>query len=110
MRPSLPSRPEPAAGAILAEPADTVGPMSIGVGIFLFVVGAVLTFALNVTLDWINLDLVGYLFMGAGIVVVIIGLVLMMRRRTSVVTERSAVDANSGERVTERATKTDPLA
>jgi O-antigen ligase len=84
--------------------------MSIGVGIFLFVVGAVLTFALNMSLDWINLDLVGYLFMGAGIVVVIIGLIMLMRRRTSVVTQRSAVDATSGERVTERATKTDPLA
>jgi O-antigen ligase len=84
--------------------------MSIGVGIFLFVVGAVLTFALNVELGWIDLDLVGYLFMGAGIVVVIIGLIMLMRRRTSVVTERSAVDSTSGERVTERATKTDPLA
>ncbi len=84
--------------------------MSIGVGIFLFVVGAVLTFALNVELGWVNLDLVGYLMMGAGIVVVIIGLVMMMRRRTSLVTERHAVDSSTGERVTERATKTDPLA
>ena len=84
--------------------------MSIGVGIFLFVVGAVLTFALNVSLDWINLDLVGYLFMGAGIVVVIIGLIMLMRRRSSVVTEHTNVDAASGERITERASKTDPLA
>lgn len=84
--------------------------MSIGLGIFLFVVGAVLTFALNISVDWINLDLVGYLFMGAGIVIVIIGLILMMRRRSSVITERSAVDSTSGERVTERATETDPLA
>lgn len=84
--------------------------MSIGVGIFLFVVGAVLTFALNLTVDWINLDLVGYLFMGAGIVVVIIGLVLVMRRRSSVVTERSAVDSRNGEHITERSTKSDPLA
>ena len=84
--------------------------MSIGVGIFLFVVGAVLTFALNVSLDWINLDLVGYLFMGAGIVVVIIGLVLLMRRRSSVVTQHTSVDPASGEAVTERASKIDPLA
>jgi len=84
--------------------------MSIGVGIFLFVVGAVLTFALNVSLDWINLDLVGYLFMGAGIVVVIIGLVLLMRRRSSVITEHTDVDPASGSRTTERASKVDPLA
>ena len=76
----------------------------------MFVVGAVLTFALNVSVDWINLDLVGYLFMGAGIVVVIIGLIMVMRRRTSVVTEHTAVDATSGESITERATKVDPLA
>ena len=107
---SLPRQASGAGGAILAKPGDTVGDMSIGVGIFLFVVGAVLTFALNVSLDWIDLDLVGYLFMGAGIVVVIIGLIMLMRRRSSVVTERSAVDSASGERVTERASKIDPLA
>ncbi len=91
------------------EPGDTVGLMSIGVGIFLFVVGAILTFALNVELGWINLDLVGYLMMGAGIVVVIIGLVLLMRRRQAITTERSGVNA-AGERVTQRASETDPLA
>ena len=36
-----------------------VGAMSIGTGIFLFVVGAILRFALNVQLSWINLQLVG---------------------------------------------------
>jgi hypothetical protein len=106
---SLPSRPESAVGDILAKPGDTVGFMSIGVGIFLFVVGAVLTFALNVELGWINLDLVGYLMMGAGIVVVIIGLVLLMRRRQSITTERSGINA-AGEKVTQRASETDPLA
>jgi hypothetical protein len=106
---SLPSWPQTAVGEILAKPGDTVGIMSIGVGIFLFVVGAILTFALNVELGWINLDLVGYLMMGAGVVVVIIGLVLLMRRRQSVTTERSGVNA-AGERVTQRASETDPLA
>ena len=84
--------------------------MSIGVGIFLFVVGAVLTFALNVELGWINLDLVGYLLMGAGIVVVIIGLVLLMRRRSRSSTERSARRRQRASASRERATKTDPLA
>jgi hypothetical protein len=106
---SLSPRSESTDGEILAKPGDTVGFMSIGVGIFLFVVGAVLTFALNVELGWINLDLVGYLMMGAGIVVVIIGLVLLMRRRQSITTERSGMNA-AGERVTQRASETDPLA
>ena len=60
-------------------------------------------------LGWINLDLVGYLMMGAGIVVVIIGLVLLMRRRQSITTERSGINA-AGETVTQRASETDPLA
>tara|TARA_Y100000814_G_scaffold182280_1_gene133251 strand:+ start:13079 stop:13294 length:216 start_codon:yes stop_codon:yes gene_type:complete len=59
--------------------------LSIGFGIFLFVVGAVLAFALNVGLDWIDLTLVGYLLMGAGAVTTIIGIVLFSRRRTTVV-------------------------
>jgi hypothetical protein len=107
---SLPPRSITADGAILAKPGDTVGPMSIGVGIFLFVVGAVLTFALNFEVEWINLDLVGYLFMGAGVVVVIIGLIMLMRRRSSVVTQHTAVDPASGSSTTERASKIDPLA
>ncbi|RWZ51011.1 hypothetical protein ELQ90_09435 [Labedella phragmitis] len=84
--------------------------MSIGLGIFLFVVGAILTFALNVTLDWIDLDLVGYLLMGAGAVVTIIGIALLARRRQTVTTERSGVDPVANERVTRRSTESDPLA
>jgi Domain of unknown function (DUF6458) len=92
-----------AVGGILAEPADTVEPRSIGLGIFLFVVGAILTFAVNVSLDWINLDLVGSLLMGAGVVVTIIGLVLLGRSRKAVTTERTVTPA--GETVAERSTK-----
>lgn len=83
--------------------------MSIGLGIFLFVVGAVLTFALNITLDWIDLDLVGYLLMGAGVVITIIGLALLARRRSVTTTQRTGVDPASGERVTRRSTDADPL-
>ena len=83
--------------------------MSIGLGIFLFVVGAILTFALNVQTDWIDLDLVGYLLMGAGIVVTIIGIALLVRRRQSITTVRSDVDPASRTRVEQRATETDPL-
>lgn len=83
--------------------------MSIGLGIFLFVVGAVLTFALNVQVDWIDLDLVGYLLMGAGVIVTIIGIALLVRRRQTVTTVRSDVDPATGARVDQRATETDPL-
>ncbi len=83
--------------------------MSIGLGIFLFVVGAILTFALNVQLDWIDLDFVGYLMMGAGVIVTILGVVLMVRKRQSITTVRTSIDPQTGSRVDERATETDPL-
>jgi hypothetical protein len=79
--------------------------MSIGLGIFLFVVGAILAFAVNVTVDWVNLDLVGYLLMGAGVVITIIGIALLVRRRSAVTTERTVVDPVSGERVAQRSTR-----
>ena len=60
--------------------------MSIGLGIVLFVIGAILAFALNVSVDWIDLQLVGYILMIAGAVVVILGIVLLARRRRSVTT------------------------
>jgi hypothetical protein len=83
--------------------------MSIGVGIFVFVVGAILRFALRVQLSWISLELVGDLLMGAGVVVVIIGIVLLVRKRSSVTTVRTAVDPNTNEQVASRETKVDPL-
>jgi hypothetical protein len=83
--------------------------VSIGLGIFLFVVGAILTFALNLESEFINIDLVGYILMGAGLVTVIIGIALLARRRQSVSTTRSAVDPASGERITQRSSEHDPL-
>ncbi|AYF97123.1 DUF6458 family protein [Protaetiibacter intestinalis] len=83
--------------------------MSIGLGIFLIVVGAILTFALNVDATWIDLDLVGYLLMGAGVVVTLIGIVLLVRKRQTVTTVRTSVDPRTGTRVDQRATESDPL-
>lgn len=83
--------------------------MSIGLGILLIVIGAILTFALNFAVSWINLDLVGYILMGAGIVIVIIGIVLMTRRRRTTVTSRS-VDAAGRERIAEADRRDDPPA
>ncbi|MBX3092068.1 MAG: hypothetical protein KF801_06110 [Cryobacterium sp.] len=79
--------------------------MGIGTGIALFVIGAILTFAINVDVTWANLDLIGYILMGAGFIVFIISLVLVLRKRSSVETVRH-VD-NTGERVTEHETRSD---
>jgi hypothetical protein len=78
--------------------------MSIGTGIVLFVIGAILTFALNLDVGWIDLDLVGYLLMGAGVVVFLIGVILLVRRRQAVTTVQTGVDPASGSTVTERRT------
>jgi hypothetical protein len=83
--------------------------MSIGLGIFLFVVGAILVWALNIQVDWIDIDFVGYLMMGAGALVFILGLVLLTRRRSSVSTTRSGVDPVSGERVVQRERSVDDV-
>jgi hypothetical protein len=92
----------------LFESIESRAAMSLGFGIFLIVVGAILTFALNVTVSWIDLHLVGWILMGAGLVVVIIGIVLIVRRRTSVITNRSGIDPRSGERITETERRDDP--
>ena len=55
--------------------------MSIGAGVALFVIGAILAFAVNVEVEWVDLSLIGYILMAGGAVVFIVGLVLMMRRR-----------------------------
>ncbi|GAA1056858.1 hypothetical protein GCM10017608_11260 [Agromyces luteolus] len=78
--------------------------MSLGLGIVLFAIGAVLAFALNLAVDWINLQMVGYILMAAGAVVIILGIILMARRRSSVSTSRTTVDPATGDRVTRNET------
>lgn len=83
--------------------------MSLGTGIVLFVIGAILAFALNVQVSWIDLHLVGYILMIAGAVGIILGIVLMTRRRRTVATTRTAVDPVNGERVTRRTGESDDI-
>lgn len=83
--------------------------MTIGGGIALLVIGAILAFAVNLENAWIDLDLIGYILMGAGVVVFIIGLVLLARRRQSVSTTRVMADPVSGERVSQHVTEMDDL-
>lgn len=78
--------------------------MSLGLGIVLFAIGAVLAFALNVAVDWINLQMVGYILMIAGAVVIILGIILLARRRSAVSTSRTTVDPATGSRVTRNET------
>ncbi|WP_285042811.1 DUF6458 family protein [Plantibacter sp. LMC-P-059a] len=78
--------------------------MGIGTGIALVVIGAILAFAVNVDVPAVDLTLIGYILMAAGAVVFLISLILVLRHRQVSSTTRSAVDPNSGERVTRRST------
>jgi len=74
--------------------------MSLGLGIVLFAIGAILTWALNVTVDWIDLQMVGIILMVAGAIVIVLGIILLARRRRSIATSQTSVDPASGDRVT----------
>lgn len=74
--------------------------MSIGSGIFLFVLGAILVWALpGVDIPGVDLTMIGYILMGAGVLVTLIGIVLLFRRRSAISTERTSVDPATGNRV-----------
>jgi Domain of unknown function (DUF6458) len=81
--------------------------MSIGTGIGLIVVGAILAFAIRLPNAVVSLPLIGDILMAGGAVVLIIGLVLMVRKRQSITTVTSGVDAN-GRSVDQRRTATTP--
>jgi hypothetical protein len=68
--------------------------MGIGVGIFLIVVGAVLTFAVDATVAGLNLDVVGWILMLAGVGGLVLCLYFWHRRSTTgtVVTEHRGYD------------------
>ena len=72
------------------------------VSIVTLLVGAILAFAVQVSVEWIALTTVGYILMVAGAVMVVIGGVLMARKRSSVTTQRTQVDPANGEQFTRR--------
>ena len=57
--------------------------MYIGVSIFLIAVGAILTFATNVTVSGLDLDVVGVILMVVGALGLIVDLVIWGPRRRS---------------------------
>ena len=60
--------------------------MTMGTGVVLFVIGAILAFAVRVETSFISLSTAGYILMAAGAVVFVIGLALTLRGRRSVTT------------------------
>ena len=63
--------------------------MGIGIGIFLLAVGAVLAFAVHVTVAGVSLVTIGWILMVVGVVGLLLDIALLAPRRRRVVT-RSA--------------------
>lgn len=71
--------------------------MGIGLGIFLIVVGAILAFAVGADAwEVVNLQMVGYICMGAGGLALILGLVYNAQRTNT--THREIVDRRDDPR------------
>lgn len=64
--------------------------MGLGFGILLIVIGAILYFAVNVTVSGVDLQIVGVILMGAGALALILGLIVNAQR------------SNTSHRVVER--------
>jgi hypothetical protein len=61
--------------------------MALGTGIFLLVVGAILAFAVRTDLSGLDLQVVGWICMGAGGLAILLSLVLNDRRANTTHTE-----------------------
>jgi membrane protein implicated in regulation of membrane protease activity len=68
--------------------------MTMGTGVVLFVIGAILAFAVRVQSAFFSLNTAGDILMVAGVVVFLIGLVLAFRGRRSTVTTTAAAPAD----------------
>ncbi len=64
--------------------------MGIGGGIFLIVVGAILAFAVSDAVSGVDLAMIGYICMGAGVLALVISLVLNAQRTNT--THREVVE------------------
>lgn len=84
--------------------------MSIGGGIFLLVVGAILAFALDFTVVGIDIQLIGYILMVAGFLVLVLGIVLRLRPRRAETTVVTDIDPVTGERTVRRVDEDDTRA
>ncbi|AEI13573.1 MULTISPECIES: DUF6458 family protein [Cellulomonas] len=57
--------------------------MGIGGGIALLVIGAILSFAVSDAIEGVNLEMIGYICMGAGALMLILALILNAQRRNT---------------------------
>ena len=69
--------------------------MGIGFSIFLLAVGAILAFAVNATVAGLDIHIVGWILMAAGVIGLVLTMVVLTPRRRRTVTEsRSSTGAS----------------
>ncbi|GAA4439843.1 DUF6458 family protein [Phytohabitans houttuyneae] len=61
--------------------------MGIGACVFLIAVGAILTFAVDATVGGLDIDVVGWILMGAGVLGLVVTMMIWGNRRRTVVAE-----------------------
>lgn len=54
--------------------------MGIGLGIVLIVIGAILTFAVDIKLSYVSVETIGIIFMVAGVLAIILALIINAQR------------------------------
>jgi membrane protein implicated in regulation of membrane protease activity len=74
--------------------------MGIGAGLFLVAIGAVLTFAVNATVNGVNIQTIGVILLVVGILGIILDLVIFAPRRRTVSTTQSVPADSVGTRRT----------
>ena len=65
--------------------------MGIGLSIFLLALGAILAFAVNVTLSGIDINVIGIILMACGALGLVLTMLMLNRDRPGVVTEERVV-------------------
>lgn len=82
--------------------------MYIGLGIVLIVIGAILAFVLQVDIPGVDDDLLGWIFIGAGVLAILLSFAMRGRQRPVgyTRTRSTQVDPATGSRVDE--TRVDP--
>ena len=81
--------------------------MSIGGGIVLLVVGAILAFALDFQIVGVDIQLIGYILLAAGVVVLTLGIIGRFQRRHVESTTITSIDPATGRRITRRTDEDD---
>jgi len=69
--------------------------MGIGVGIFFIAIGAILAFAVDAQVSGIDVQVIGFILIGAGILGIVLELILFAPRRRQTVVSQSAVPVAS---------------